>query len=913
MIRMKRTLVLLTVITVTIGLNAQVIFEVDANRQGTPMSQDLIGVFFEDINYGADGGLYAELIQNRSFEYYTVSDYVNLQPLTAWSVVTNGGAVASIQIESTNPLNTNNPNYLKLTIDDTGTEAGIKNAGFNGIPVEEGKKYDFSVYLRSETAFEEVLLVRIEDFSGEVLGCDTIKEIKTEWTKHSLEIPCIQTERAANLKIMTTGKGILYFDMVSLFPQHTFKNRKNGLRQDLAQAIADLKPKFLRFPGGCVSHGRGLDNAYRWKATIGDVAQRKPNWNLWGYHQTYGLGFFEYFLFSEDIGAKPLPVLPVGISCQFRDREIAPISEMGPWIQDAIDLVEFANGDTTSPWGKIRAGMGHPDPFNLEYLCLGNEEDDIPEFRTRFMMIADSMKKYHPEIKIIGTSGTAASGTYYNSLWEFSREKNLYAVDEHYYMDPSWFLNNIHRYDSFDRNGPKVFIGEYASKDDLLSNAIAEAAYLTGVEKNSDVIQFTCYAPLLCKENFSQWHPDLIRFDNTRIAKTASYYVQQLYSLHAGDEYINSTITYDESFSTVTNQYNGLIGLGTWNTTADFDDVILICEDNVLIDENFNTGAVDWNVASGSFNASGGLYSQSSGQQPAVSLYKMPVDTSVYTLTLKARKTGGAEGFLIPFGYQNSQNYYWLNIAGWNNTLHAVEKCTNGSKTTMVSKSGSITNNTWYDIKIEISLSTARFYLNNELLFEIPAPTGPVTASVSKDHETDELVIKMVNSGSVPLTVSMNINGSWISQFAPVITLTGTASQRNSLASPGLIVPQESTCAVYNSFNYTLPASSFQIFRIRTDSIYQRIEETQTERQESNIIIVPNPVGDRASIIFHNPHCEDFTLYLYDFTGKQILKKSGIQDNITEISRGSLMAGTYLVALKSPGKCLLEKIIILPD
>ena len=890
-----------------ICLFSQAIFEVDADQKGIGMSQELIGAFFEDINYGADGGLYAELVQNRSFEYYAVSGYVTLQPLTAWSLIGTNG---SMLIENTNPLNENNTKYLKLNIDEAGTETGIKNTGFNGISVTAGETYDFSVYLRSDSIFDEPVVVRIENTTGVVLGFDTIKGITTEWTKYSLELSCNLTVSNGILCLVTTGKGILYFDMVSLFPQNTFRNRKNGLRKDLAQAIADLNPRFLRFPGGCITHGRGLDNAYRWKETIGDVAQRKPNWNLWQYHQTYGLGFYEFFLFSEDMGAKPLPVLPVGISCQFRNREIAPLAEMGPWIQDAIDLIEFANGDSISGWGKVRADMGHPKPFNLEYLCLGNEEDDIPDFRTRFVMIADSVKKAYPEIKIIGTSGTQSSGGYYNSLWEFSREQNLYAVDEHYYMDPSWFLNNIHRYDNFDRNGPKVFIGEYASKDDRLSNAIAEAAYLTGVEKNADIIQFACYAPLLCNENNNQWHPDLIRFDNTRVVKTASYYVQQLYSLHYGDEYINSSVSYEAGYSPVSSQYNGSIGLGTWNTQADFDDIKLVCGDQVLIDENFTSGASNWQVASGTFSSSGGIYSQSSSQTPAVSIYKIPVDTSVYTFTLKARKTGGLEGFLIPFGYTNSQNFYWLNIAGWGNTLHAVEKSTNGSKTTLVSKSGSIQSNVWYDIKIEISTSSAKFYINNELLFEIPALTGPVTASVSKDHETEELIIKMVNSGSSAINASMNINGPYISQNAQVITLSGAATQRNSLASPNLLVPVVSSCTVYNSFDYTLPAHSFQVFRIKTDSIYQRIDYAEYKKEERRIKIVPNPMGNNAQIVFENPFREPYILYLYDASGRQILRKEDIENNMIEIERGILPSGTYLVKIISEGKIYTDKMVI---
>ena len=341
---MKQAIVFFSVLILQFPLYGQAVFEVDADAKGVTMSQELIGAFFEDINFGADGGLYAELVQNRSFEYYTVPAYVTYQPLTAWSLV---GSSGSMQIENTSPLNDNNTKYLRLTITGSGTENGIKNTGFNGIPVAAGEVYDFSVYVRSDSDFAEPLLVRLENAAGDMLGMDSIKGITSAWTKYTLEIPCSQTISAANLKLVTTGSGTLYFDMVSLFPRNTFNNRKNGLRKDLAQAVADLKPKFLRFPGGCITHGRGNDNAYRWKSTVGDVVERKPNWNLWGYQQTYGLGFFEFFLFSEDIGAKPLPVLPLGISCQFRNREIIPLDEMGPWIQDALVLICFMISEQT--------------------------------------------------------------------------------------------------------------------------------------------------------------------------------------------------------------------------------------------------------------------------------------------------------------------------------------------------------------------------------------------------------------------------------------------------------------------------------------------------------------------------------------------------------------------------------------
>jgi alpha-L-arabinofuranosidase len=792
----------------------QVSIQVDATQQGKKISTDLIGAFFEDINYAADGGLYAELVQNRSFEYYLVKN-AEMAPLTAWSLIKKGNAVAEMAIENVKPLNENNTNYLKVTITKAGDEVAVRNDGFSGIPVVAGQKYRFSVYLRSEGKFKKPINVGLCSDKGEILASATISSITEKWKKYAFELAPSAGCEASSLTLGTKGKGILCMDMVSLFPENTFKNRENGLRQDLAQAIADMKPRFLRFPGGCITHGAGNANAYRWKNTVGDVAQRKPNWNLWGYHQTYGLGFFEYFQYCEDIGAKPLPVLPMGISCQFRDREITPMDQMGPWIQDAVDLVEFANGAVTTKWGKVRADMGHPKPFSLEYVCIGNEEDDIPAFRERFPLFEAAMKKNCPDIKVLGTSGVAASGSYFDSLWKFGTENKVYALDEHYYMGPNWFLNNNHRYDSYDRNGPKVFMGEYASQNDLLANAIAEAAYLTGAERNADIIQFACYAPLLCRENNNQWHPDLIRFDNTRISKTASYYVQQLYGQNAGDRYLNSTVAYESGFTASQVNYTGKVGVGSWLTQAEFDDLKVVSDGKTLIEENFQNGAINWTALSGDFGASNGIYAETAEKDPAWSVCNTPVLTGNYTMTVRARKVSGAEGFIIPFAYTDSRNYCWLNIGGWGNTQNAVETCMNGAKSTLFTKGGHIESNRWYTIKIEVNGASVKCYIDDVLLFEVPAPEGPVTTSVVKDTKANELIFKVVNAGSKELKSAISLNGLSAEQDVKLTTLTGEAKQRNSVKAPDTIIPKESKLHVSGSFGLTLPPNSLQVFHVK--------------------------------------------------------------------------------------------------
>ncbi|WP_258102895.1 alpha-L-arabinofuranosidase C-terminal domain-containing protein [Marinoscillum sp. MHG1-6] len=791
---------------------AQVTLKVNPETTGIPMSPTLIGAFFEDINYAADGGLYAELVQNRSFEYHEVDEYVKLKPLEAWELEGNNG---SMTIEGDNPLNANNPNYLHLNITED-QPTGFRNTGFDGISVNSGEEYLVSMYVRANKKFEGSVRVALVNSKNKTIASLDFDGIDDTWSKLGGILKPSETELKSNLVITTSSKGDLYFDMISLFPKNTFKGRENGLRQDLAQTIADLNPQFVRFPGGCISHGASLDNAYRWKETVGSVEERIPNWNAWGYHQTYGLGFFEYFQFCEDIGAIPLPVVPVGISCQFRDREIAPIEDMQLWVDDALDLVEFANGAVDTEWGKVRADMGHPEPFNMEYLCLGNEEDFIPEFEVRMKMITDSLRKYYPEIKVIGTSGVAASGYHYDRLWEYSVKENLDAVDEHYYVSPSWMLNNQDRYDDFDRNGPKVFVGEYASRDDRLKNAIAEAAYLTGVEKNADVIQFTCYAPLLSNENHHQWNPDLIRFDNNNVVRTVSYYVQQLYGVYTGNEYVPSTLEYVGNFNPHSNLYTGQVGLGSWGTTVVYDDIQVVSDGNLIIEENFEAGTKAWEVQSGSFEVVDGAYYQTSMNEPSLSIYNLPVTAESYTYTLKAMKTGGREGFVIPFAYQDSLNFYWLNIGGWNNTRHAIELADNSSKSEFMSKQGSIENNKWYTIKIEVTTDLAKCYLDDELLFEILPPAKPVSASVVKNDKNNELILKLVNAGDQSIRANVEIEGIDASLKADVITLTGNDPElRNSLEAPELLSPDTTSISVGDLKNYELPAQSFKVVSIK--------------------------------------------------------------------------------------------------
>lgn len=520
------------------------------------ISDLLMGIFFEDINYAADGGIYAELVQNRDFEY-DPSDRggdKNWNSTHSWELK---GEHVALTIDTVSPIHINNPHYAVLNVAQPG--AVLTNTGFDGIALKAGEKYDFSLFARIQEGKAQKLRVRLVDADGAVHGETMINISSRSWKTYRT----VLTARSAadvHLEIQPQNSGTLALDMISLFPQNTFKGRKNGLRVDLAQTLADMHPRFVRFPGGCVAHGDGLKNIYRWKNTIGPLEARKPARNLWGYHQSMGLGYLEYFQFCEDIGAEPLPVLAAGVPCQNSSHHGAelrggqqggiPMCDMEAYVQDILDLIEWANGDAKSTkWGKMRAESGHPKPFNLKYIGIGNEDLITDVFEERFTMIFNAIKEKYPEITVIGTVGPFFEGTDYVEGWKLADKLGISMVDEHYYLSPGWFLHNQDFYDKYDRKKAKVYLGEYAShipgRKVNMETALSEAIYLASLERNGDVVSLTSYAPLLAKEKRTQWNPDLIYFNNREVKPTTSYYVQQLYGQHAGDKYIPSSVKTD--------------------------------------------------------------------------------------------------------------------------------------------------------------------------------------------------------------------------------------------------------------------------------------------------------------------------------------------------------------------------------
>jgi len=797
-------------------LAAPVQITVDCSKPTVDLAPHLYGLFFEDINYAADGGLYAELIQNRSFEYYPVRGedplHDSFTPLYAWKAVERGGASVDLQVENEEPLNSKNTNYLKIDIRKKGKAAGVSNSGFDGIALDHGAKYNVSLYARtSDWIGEKKLTVALETTDGTVCGMTELNGIGREWTKLEGVITSDRTADDTRLVITTSGQGDLYLDMVSLFPQDTFMGRSNGMRKDLGQALKDLDPRFLRFPGGCIAHGDGLDNVYRWKDTVGDVAERKPNWNRWGYHQTYGLGYFEYFQLCEDIGATPLPVIPVGVSCGFTPpQECVPLDELGPWIQDAIDLIEFANGSVDTEWGGLRARMGHPEPFNLEFVALGNEPHDNALFRDRFPLFAEAIRKAHPEIKIIGTSGLGPEIPIYDLM---TKEK-VYSSDEHYYMSPQWFFANTDRFDHFDRSKPKIFVGEYAAHDvdrhNTLYSALSEAAYLTGVERNGDIVDMTCYAPLFGSRYHSQWNPDLIYFDNRTVVKSANYYVQQLFACNKGDVYLSNDIEVTETEDEVPPTPAAAVGIGTWHTTIEIDNVAV------------NGEAVDpsqWKVESGTFEMTGGEYAQTDVEtEPAISIGEKVYSGETVTYTLRARKTGGNEGFLIVFGRGEDNATYWFNVGGWGNTQHAIQYGPGNNVSIVTQAPGSIEANRWYDIKIVMGPGSIKCYINDELIFDHAIKQPSISMASTLDKASGEVIVKLVNPRKTAVDASINLQG--VEQVDPQGTLLLVAGDRNAentFENPDMVKTETSTIEVGKQFSYTLPPYSVQFIRIKAD------------------------------------------------------------------------------------------------
>ena len=855
---------------------------VDVEDEIHDISDMLYGVFLEDINFAADGGLYAEKIINRSFEYF---DQAKDKKAHGWTSV--GTPTWWIGNEADVRLNENNPNYLCIN-NSTGYPGGVANRGFlDGMNCVAGETYNFSMYARRMWGAPGKVYVNLM-VGSEVAASAVIDNVTDKWEKYELSLTSVLTAtKGVSLQVKIDDNQGLVFDMISLFPEDTYKGRKNGLRKDLAEMVEAIEPKFLRFPGGCIIEGVDYASAYNWKASIGtgpdglpldfngkygDVAARPYGLNLWTNLEatddplpcfmSYGLGFFEYFQFAEDMGAVGVPVLNCGLYCQARGREPVPMESdiFKQYLQDMLDLVEFCRGDADTTWGKVRASLGHPEPFELKYICIGNENEGEVFFERyeAFLDLFLSEKAKNPELyeglELIYSSGLSDGthsinyGKSYENAKQWLQDNPEYTVndfagatDQHYYNQPSWFLENTDYYD--EKNYPRnvenmtdsnhggaigVFVGEYAAKSNRLEAALAEAAYMTGLERNGDIVKMAAYAPLFGNLTATHWAPDLIWFNNNLCTGSINYYVQKLFSNNTGTTLLKSEL--DGALITP-DDLKGKIGVGTWYTTAEYDNIkVTDNKSGKVLDKNdFTVGifGLDWSEpTSGEWKIKKGKLMSteewmSDTNHGAVTFYGDD-EWSNYTYSVDCTKTGGSEGFIIPFAVKDVNNYIFWNIGGWGNTKSCLQRFVNGEKTWEIP--GTVTDfvveeGKTYNIKIEVDGIMVRGYIDDVLQFEYQAESTSKAEAyqVVSTDETGDTIIKLVNVTGEKRTFAIDLqNAEGVKSTATVNQVYGDSLNNDNIlgAKEDCIMEEFTVEGVSGKFNYTVPQYSVTAIRI---------------------------------------------------------------------------------------------------
>ncbi len=773
---------------------AQATITVDVNRPGHAIPHTLWGIFFEDINLSADGGLYPELVRNRSFEDSDRPAY--------WKLSSAAGSQSAMDLDESRPLNPFNRHSLRVNVNGTFT---LENDGYWGMNILQGAGYTFRVATRAADSFTGPLEVKIVGSTGTVLARGEISGLTARWNYHTLDLTASGSDPQANLEISGHGTGTLFLDMVSLMPQQTWKN--HGLRTDLCESLDALHPAFMRFPGGNWIEGDDLAHMYHWKTTIGPIDSRTPLWNTWGYNTTQGLGFEEYLQLCEDLGAEPV----FAINCGMSLRDSVPLGQMGQWIQDALDAIEYANGPTNSVWGSLRAQAGHPAPFHLKYMEIGNENGGR-DYWQRWALLANAIRRKYPDMQLIMT--TSLSG------YPYPPDPKPDMVDEHYYESPESFMRRADQYDTYSRKGPKIFVGEYAVTQGAgqgnLRAAIGEAALMTGIERNSDVVLMASYAPLFVNVHHRAWNPDLISFDGSRWFGSPSYYVQQMFSDNRGDVTLPITV---ESGKVPKPPPSGGIGVGTWNTEAEFKDIKVTAPGGtVLFTSDFDHGVTNgWKfLGNGDWSMQDGALRQTVARDNSRALAGDRSWTD-YTLELKARKLGGSEGFLILFHVQNDQQRSWWNVGGWGDTQSAVEM-----DETMDAKPSHIETGRWYDLKVQVRGDRIRCWLDGRLVHDLTEPgriTHPLYASAARDNKNGDVILKVVNTAGVPVGTTLNLPGATsLTGSGEAIVLTASSPwEENSLEDPTNVSPRtEAVNFQGTELRRIFPGNSVTVLRLKT-------------------------------------------------------------------------------------------------
>lgn len=793
---------------------AQVKMNVDATLRGPLTNKYQYGLFFEEINHAGEGGLYAELVNNRSFE----------TGLDAWTACNK----AQISLTSENLLNNIQTKAVEInTIGASATSPkGISNSGFWGMNIRKDSTYTLTLWAKGSNKFENNITASLySETTGQTLGTAVLKGTVNEngWSKLTATIKALRSDKQGSLNITTATNGKLYLDMVSLFP-YTWKNRKNGLRPDLAELLAQTKPAFLRFPGGCYVEGQdSYDNAFQWKKTIGPIEQRPGHWNKnWGYFSTDGLGFDEYLQLCEDLNAAPMFVVNVGLGHNYSFS----LEDTKPLVQDALDAIEYANGDVSTEWGAKRAANGHPAPYNIKFIEVGNENyqagggQQSEQYAERYYMFYKAIKEKYPDMVVIGNVESWGTDS---PSWR--NDYPVEMVDEHYYRHYSWMRNNYCKYDNYNRQ-IGVYVGEYAAnggdygKYGNMNSALGEAVFMMGMEKNSDVCKMASFAPIFTHEENPAWPYDMIHFNAADNFVTPSFYVQQLFGENLGRQ----NLLWTESGNKTGLETNMKIGLGTWSTQAVFDNVeVTRTSGDALLADNFDGGMANWTAGDGSWAANGGELLQTSGATNCTAILNLPVAEGNYIYKVRAKKTGGQEGFLIIFNYADAKNYTWWNIGGWGNTKCAVENCVNGAKSTIAETTKSINSNEWYDIEIQVKGSRIVCRMNGSTIHDFNMPTAQaVYQTVQLNEDEGEMIVKIANPNSQAQQVDFTVsNMNMVS--ATVQTLAAAdGTTENTMEQPDNIKPGQAESIALDSkkaVKLNIPAYSLNVYRIKVSDI----------------------------------------------------------------------------------------------
>lgn len=832
------------------SFSQQATISIDASKLGAKVEPTLHGIFFEEISHGGEGGLYAELIQNRGFEESRLPPATTLQngfivpnrtphfslpnnrasdwrmrwdiksPWPAWSLQTDDTTSMKLSLTQEKPLNEVTPNALQVTIDKLSTSGvnNLVNDGFWGINTEKGETYNLSFFARTDAKYKGPLKVSLQSTEGKILGTYEFKSVSgSNWKKYNCKIAATDTDPKAKFAITFGSTGNIWFDMVSLFPSKTFKNRPNGLRYDLAKYLADLKPAFIRWPGGCFVEGINIESAPNWKRSIGPVEKRPGTYSPWGYWSTDGFGYHEFLQFCEDIGSDALYVFNAGVSCDFRSGTFIPDEGVDSIIADILDGIEYAIGPVTSKWGKVRESNGHPKPFPLKYIEIGNEQVG-PRYARRYNWFYDAIKKKYPNIQIMASMGIGDV-----NRRTLDSMKNIDFADEHAYKAANWALRNYDHFDNYKRGDWDLYVGEYATnagvgRGNLLA-AVNDAVYIMSMERNGDLVKMSSYAPLYVNVNDVDWPVNLINFDASKSFGRISYYAIKMFNDNRADQNV-STQTKIIAADTKEPLYRGGIGLATWDTKSEYKDIEVIQNDKVVYRSDFINRPEEWKGVRGEWKVIDSAFAQTAmGAQRFAWLSGKSFDT--YTLKLKARKTSDAtNAFIIPFAVKDERTMLRAHIGANVNNNSVFESVTNGMEVSDLINQrrmpARIETGRWYEVTLQVGYDKVDCYLDGKLLMSYTEPQK-LFSIAGKDNKTGDLIVKVVNASDKPYKAALEINGAQLNGSGELITLTGDApTSENSLSEPTKYIPKQTSLqGISSSTEMDFKPYSISILRLK--------------------------------------------------------------------------------------------------